>query len=63
MYDSRTDETVFGASYDFVELYLNYLNMEESEKEKILNEINEDNYFLNPKNYLREKNIIMQKKI
>ena len=32
------------------------------EKEKILNEINEDNYFLNPKNYLREKNIIMQKK-
>ena len=32
------------------------------EKEKILNEINEDNYLLNPKNYLREKNIIMQKK-
>lgn len=28
MYDNRTDETVFGASYDFVELYLNYLNME-----------------------------------
>ena len=32
------------------------------QKEKILNEINEDNYLLNPKNYLREKNIIMQKK-
>ena len=42
MYDSRTDETVFGASYDFVELYLNYLNMEESEKEKILNNLNEE---------------------
>lgn len=37
MYDNRTDETVFGASYDFVELYLNYLNMEDSEKEKLIN--------------------------
>lgn len=26
MYDGRTDVQVFGASYDFVELYLNYLN-------------------------------------
>ncbi len=32
MYDSRTDETVFGASYDFVELYLNYLNMENKQE-------------------------------
>lgn len=36
MYDNRTDETVFGASYDFVELYLNYLNMEDNEKEKLI---------------------------
>lgn len=36
MYDSRTDETVFGASYDFVELYLNYLNMTEEEKNKLI---------------------------
>ena len=26
MYDGRTDEEVFGAPYDFIELYLNYLN-------------------------------------
>lgn len=32
MYDKRTDETVFGASYDFVELYLNYLNMENKQE-------------------------------
>jgi len=32
MYDGRTDETVFGASYDFVELYLNYLNMENKQE-------------------------------
>lgn len=36
MYDNRTDETVFGASYDFVELYLNYLNMTEEEKNKMI---------------------------
>ena len=41
MYDSRTDETVFGASYDFVELYLNYLNMEDSEKEKLISSLDE----------------------
>lgn len=41
MYDSRTDETVFGASYDFVELYLNYLNMEETEKEKLISSLDE----------------------
>lgn len=37
MYDSRSDEEVFGTSYDFVELYLHYLeeikNNEEKEKE------------------------------
>ena len=42
MYDSRTDETVFGASYDFVELYLNYLNMEDSEKEKLISSLDEN---------------------
>lgn len=41
MYDNRTDETVFGASYDFVELYLNYLNMEDAEKEKFISSLNE----------------------
>ena len=41
MYDSRTDETVFGASYDFVELYLNYLNMKDSEKEKLISSLDE----------------------
>ena len=42
MYDNRTDETVFGASYDFVELYLNYLNMEETEKEKLILSLDEE---------------------
>lgn len=42
MYDNRTDETVFGASYDFVELYLNYLNMGEIEKEKLISSLDEE---------------------
>ena len=41
MYDNRTDETVFGASYDFVELYLNYLNMEDKEKEQLIYNLDE----------------------
>ena len=32
------------------------------QKEKILNEINEDNYLLNPKNYIQEKNEKTEKK-
>jgi NAD+ synthase (glutamine-hydrolysing) len=32
MYDGRVDEEVFGAPYDFVELYLYYLNLEDVEK-------------------------------
>lgn len=32
------------------------------QKQKLLNEIDEDNYLLNPTNYLREKNITIQKK-
>jgi NAD+ synthetase len=29
MYDNRSDEEVFGATYDFVELYLHYLNIDQ----------------------------------
>ncbi|OGO86843.1 MAG: NAD(+) synthase [Clostridiales bacterium GWE2_32_10] len=42
MYDNRTDETVFGAPYDFVELYLNYLNFNLCDKQKILLALDED---------------------
>lgn len=42
MYDSRTDETVFGASYDFVEIYLNYLNMDDKEKQELINNLDEE---------------------
>ena len=34
MYDARTDEEVFGASYDFVELYCRFLNMENKKEFK-----------------------------
>lgn len=36
MYDGRKDEEIFGATYDFVELYLNYKNYTESEKQNFL---------------------------
>jgi len=39
MYDKRTDEMVFGASYDFVELYLNYLNWHEEEQKNFYNNL------------------------
>lgn len=42
MYDNRSDETVFGAPYDFVELYLNYLNFDDNKKEKLLNSLDKD---------------------
>lgn len=42
MYDNRTDEEVFGASYDFVELYLEYLNMPKSKQQEILFNLSED---------------------
>lgn len=32
MYDHRIDEEVFGTPYDFVELYINYLNFSDDEK-------------------------------
>lgn len=41
MYDGRTDEMVFGAPYDFVEIYLNFLNMTNEEKENFLNNLDE----------------------
>jgi len=42
MYDSRVDEEVFGAPYDFVELYLNYLNYSDKEKNELLNLFDEE---------------------
>lgn len=42
MYDNRSDETVFGAPYDFVELYLNYLNYDDNKKERLLNSLDKD---------------------
>lgn len=39
MYDNRTDEMVFGAPYDFVEYYLNYINFKDKQKQLILNSL------------------------
>ncbi|MBI2464662.1 NAD(+) synthase [Candidatus Shapirobacteria bacterium] len=36
MFDARTDEEVFGTSYDFVELYENYLCLPTEEQQKIV---------------------------
>ena len=36
MYDNRKDVEVFGASYDFIELYTSYLNMDSSARLEIL---------------------------
>lgn len=44
MYDNREDIEVFGASYDFVELYLNYLNLSEEEREKCIGGLTEEGY-------------------
>lgn len=44
MYDSRSDVEVFGAPYDFVELYLNYLRMGSKEQRKLLNNLKEKSY-------------------
>jgi len=41
MYDNRTDEMVFGASYDFVELYLNYLNMSKENRDLKVSELSD----------------------
>lgn len=42
MYDNRVDEEVFGAPYDFVELYLNYLNYNDKEKKELLSLLDEE---------------------
>lgn len=36
MYDSRTDIEVFGASYDFVELYQRYLSLPQNTRENVI---------------------------
>lgn len=42
MYDNRTDEEVFGTSYDFVELYLEHLNTTKSKQEEMLCNLSEE---------------------
>lgn len=40
MYDGRIDEEVFGAPYDFVELYLNYLTLNNKKQIDFINTLN-----------------------
>ena len=42
MYDNRSDETVFGAPYDFVELYLNYLNYIDEKQKELLESLDDE---------------------
>lgn len=42
MYDNRSDETVFGAPYDFVQLYLTYLNYTDLEKQELLDKLSDE---------------------
>lgn len=42
MYDNRSDETVFGAPYDFVELYLNYLNYSHEKQKELLDSLDNE---------------------
>lgn len=42
MYDNRADTEVFGASYDFVELYQNYLNLSSVQKARLLSSLDKD---------------------
>ena len=42
MYDNRTDEMVFGAPYDFVEYYLNYINYDENKKSNIVSSLSSE---------------------
>lgn len=42
MYDNRTDEMVFGASYDFLELYLTYLTYNQYEKNILYNSLDNE---------------------
>ena len=43
MYDGRSDEEVFGASYDFVELYLNFLSWPKSKQLYFMENLNNEN--------------------
>lgn len=42
MYDNRCDTDVFGASYDFVELYLNYSRMSLAEKTEFMSSLTDE---------------------
>lgn len=42
MYDNRSDEMVFGAPYDFVEYYLNYINFDEHKKSEIVASLSQE---------------------
>lgn len=42
MYDGRIDEEVFGATYEFVELYLNYLRLNSLLQKSVLQSLEED---------------------
>lgn len=42
MYDGRVDTEVFGASYDFVELYLNYLCLSDESKQRMLSKLSDE---------------------
>lgn len=42
MYDNRVDEEVFGAPYDFVELYLNYLNLSKENQYKLVSNLSQE---------------------
>lgn len=43
MYDNRTDEEVFGASYNFVEAYYAYLKCDEAKKEELMMSLHDAN--------------------
>jgi NAD+ synthetase len=42
MFDGRVDEEVFGAPYDFVEIYLEFLTLNKSDQLKFMNEFNSE---------------------
>lgn len=46
MFDNRCDEEVFGASYDFVELYLNFLNLPNYHKDFFLNKLSDQSLLI-----------------
>ncbi len=44
MYDGRVDEEVFGVPYDFVELYLSFLTLNDSKKKQLISKWSEKTY-------------------